>query len=227
MKPTHPLNILILLIANILICSNGLAQEIAGQVSFVKGEAWVQQGLAKRPLDTGSIIYVGDNLRTGKASNLFLKFLDKTFISLGPEAKMNVQAFDESEDAEDGFSVSILKGAFRFVSGLFAKKKPESVKIGVSVATIGIRGTHVAGEVFEHQEKDGVVVEASARVSLLEDEEGKDTAIEVSNAYGSVVIDEPGYGTEIADEHSPPSPIRRMQIRAINNLSRAIRRRIP
>ena len=49
------------------------------------------------------------------------------------------------------------------------------------------------------------------------------TAIEVSNEYGSVVIDKPGYGTEIPDEHSPPSPVRQLQIRTIDNLMRAIR----
>ena len=199
------------------------AENPAGKVTFLTGEAWVEQGLAKRPLDSGSIVYSGDKIRTGKESSIYLRFLDKTFFALGPEAKMDIDIYDESADAEDSFGTSILKGAFRFVSGLFAKKKPKSVKIKVSVATIGIRGTDVAGEVFEREEKDGVVVEASARVSLLEDEEGRKTAIEVSNAYGSVVIDEPGYGTEIADEHSPPSPVRRMQIRSVNTILRAIR----
>ena len=199
------------------------AADPAGKVTFLKGEAWVEQGLARRPLKSGSIVYAGDKIRTGKDANIYLRFLDKTFFVLGPEAKMNIDTYDESADAEDSFGTSILKGAFRFVSGLFAKKKPKSVKVNVTVATIGIRGTDVAGEVFEREEKDGVIVEASARVSLLEDEEGRKTAIEVSNAYGSVVIDEPGYGTEIADEHSPPSPVRRMQIRSVNTILRAIR----
>ena len=136
---------------------------------------------------------------------------------------MTIDTYNESEDAEDSFGASIFKGAFRFVSGFFAKEKPESVKIRISVATIGIRGTNVAGEVFEREEIDGVVVEASAIVSLLEDEEGKKTAIEVSNDYGSVVIDKPGYGTEISDEHSPPSQVRRMQIRTIQNILRGLR----
>ncbi|MFT5400228.1 MAG: hypothetical protein ACI8XW_003034 [Gammaproteobacteria bacterium] len=162
-------------------------------------------------------------MRTGRNSNLYMRFLDKTFFALGPDAKMDLEVFDESEDADDSFGASILKGAFRFISGILAKKKPKSVRVKVSVATIGVRGTDVAGEVFERQEKDGVVTEASAFVTLLEDEEGKPTAIEVSNAFGSVVIDKPGYGTEIPDEHSPPGTVRRMQIRTINNLLRAIR----
>ena len=136
---------------------------------------------------------------------------------------MNIDVFSESDDADESFGASILKDAFRFVSGLFANKKPESVRIRVSVGTIGIRGTNVAGEVFEREETSSGIVEASARIMLLENEDGGDSAIEVSNQYGSVIIDKPGYGTEIPDEHSPPGTVRRMQIRTIKNLLRAIR----
>jgi hypothetical protein len=45
----------------------------------------------------------------------------------------------------------------------------------------------------------------------------------VENKFGSVVIDQPGYGTEIPDEKSPPSPVRRMQLRTLDNLLRVIR----
>ena len=98
------------------------------------------------------------------------------------------------------------------------------MQVSVLVATIGIRGTQVEGEVTERQEKDGRTVDASAKVALLEPE-GSDSgsAIIVENQFGSVVIDKPGYGTEIPDEKSPPSPVRRMQLRTIDNLLRVIR----
>jgi hypothetical protein len=98
------------------------------------------------------------------------------------------------------------------------------MKVSVAVATIGIRGTHVEGEVIERQEKDGRTVDASAKVALLEPD-GSDagSAIIVENQFGSVVVDKPGYGTEIPDEKSPPSPVKRMQLRTIDNLLRAIR----
>lgn len=199
------------------------AQDPAGKVTFLEGDAWVQEGLARNPLDTGSVVYTGDQIRTGDGSNIYMTFLDETFFALGPEASMKIDSFDRSGEAETSFATSILKGAFRFVSGLLGRQAPQRFKVQVTVGTIGIRGTHVAGEVFERQEGDAGVVEAAANVMLLEDEEGRDTAIEVSNQYGSVVIDEPGFGTEIPDEHSPPSPVRRMQIRSVNNLMRAIR----
>jgi len=98
------------------------------------------------------------------------------------------------------------------------------VRITVAVATIGIRGTHFEGEVTERQEKDGKTVDASAKVALLEPE-GSDAgnAIVVENKFGSVTIDKPGYGTEIPDEKNPPSPVKRMQLRTIDNVLRALR----
>jgi hypothetical protein len=60
-------------------------------------------------------------------------------------------------------------------------------------------------------------------VVLLEPERGGGSAIVVENKFGSVVIDQPGYGTEIPDEKSPPSPVRRMQLRTLDNLLRVIR----
>jgi len=199
------------------------ARDPAGQVTFAEGEVWVQVGVARNPLETGSIVYTGDQVRTGDESNLYIRFRDDTFFALGPDAKMTIDGYDEREEAETSFAASVLKGAFRFVSGLLGKKAPQKFKVQVTVGTIGIRGTHVAGEVFERQETDTGVIEASASVMLLEDEEGRDTAIEVSNQYGSVVVEVPGYGTEIPDEHSPPGPVRRMQLRTVNNLMRAIR----
>ncbi len=98
------------------------------------------------------------------------------------------------------------------------------MRITIAVATIGIRGTHFEGEVTERQEKGGKTVDASAKVALLEPE-GSDAgnAIVVENKFGSVVIDKPGYGTEIPDEKSPPSPVKRMQLRTIDNLLRVLR----
>ena len=84
------------------------------------------------------------------------------------------------------------------------------VKTGV-VATIGIRGTTVGGEVEGE----------AATIVLLEDEAGTGaSAIEVGNDYGSVVIDQIGFGTRVPDAHSPPSPPARMTLRTIENLVR-------
>lgn len=215
-----------LLLACIFFTSgNALALEQAGIVETMQGEAWAKtEDWDIRPLKADGVFYSGDRITTGKNARIALRFLDNSFFVLGPESEMVVDGFSLKEEANESFSTRILKGTFRFLSGLIAKKEPQAMSVGTLVATIGIRGTQVAGEVIPRQEINGVVVEASAIITLLEpeDKESK-TSIEVFNQFGSVIIDEPGYGTEIPDEHSPPGPVRKMQIRSIKNLMRAIR----
>jgi hypothetical protein len=182
-------------------------------------------GAAARKLAEGDAIFAGERIRTGGGTVLQIEFTDKSRFVLGPNAEFEVGRYSYGSGAEqDAFYSRVVKGAFRFVTGLIARKEKKNMQVGVIVATIGIRGTHVEGEVTERQEKDGKTVDASAKVVLLEPE-GSDaaTAIVVENRFGSVVVDKPGYGTEIPDEKSPPSPVQRMQLRTLDNLLRAIR----
>jgi hypothetical protein len=179
-----------------------------------------------RKLAEGDPLFAGERIRTGAGTVLQLEFADKSRFTLGPNAEFEVERYVQASagSSEEAFTSRILKGAFRFVSGLIAHTKPGNMRVVTAVATIGVRGTHVEGEVSERQEKDGKTVDASAKVALLEPE-GSDTsgAVVVENKFGSVVVDKPGYGTEIPDEKSPPSPVKKMQLRTIDNLLRAIR----
>jgi len=181
-------------------------------------------GSTARRLAAGDPLYAGERVRTGPETVLQIEFSDKGRFTLGPNAEFELSRYSYASGGEDAFYSRVLKGAFRFVTGLIASRERKNVQVGVVVATIGIRGTHFEGEVTERQEKDGQMVDASARVVLLEPE-GSDggSALVVENKFGSVVIDQPGFGTEIPDEKSPPSPVRRMQLRTLDNLLRVIR----
>ena len=179
-----------------------------------------------RKLAEGDPVFARERIRTGTGTILQIEFNDKSRFTLGPNSEFEVERYFQAAggSGEDAFYSRIIKGAFRYVSGLIARTKRQNVRIITAVATIGIRGTHFEGEVTERQEKGGRTVDASAKVALLEPE-GSDAgnAIVVENKFGSVVIDKPGYGTEIPDEKSPPSPVKRMQLRTIDNLQRALR----
>ena len=55
-----------------------------------------------------------------------------------------------------------------------------------------------------------------------DDDEATYTAIEVYNDYGQVTIDEPGFGTEVADSKTAPTPAKRMKLRTIDNIMRSM-----
>lgn len=217
---------LIVLVLLLLPAMVEAAAPAIGRISRLTGD---QLGYAQAPgaparkLAAGDAVFAAERIRTGAGTVLQIEFTDRSRFTLGPNAEFEVSRYDQAPGAEAFYS-RVLKGAFRFVTGLIAQKERRSVQVGVIVATIGIRGTHFEGEVIERQEKDGQPVDASAKVVLLEPE-GTDarTAIVVENKFGSVVIDQPGYGTEIPDEKSPPSPVRRMQLRTLDNLMRVIR----
>lgn len=190
------------------------AQESAAEVIDLRGTASaVAETGARRNLDEGDALFQGDRVETGADSALSMRFTDGSTFQLGESAAMSVDAYSYKENADsDSFTTSLFKGAFRFVSGLIARARSRAMGVRTPVATIGIRGTSVAGETDA----------TSARIVLLEPEEPRPTAIEVSNAFGSVTIDEPGFGTEIPDASSPPSPPRRMQLQTIQNLMRTL-----
>jgi len=203
--------------------SVGRASRITGdQVSSAQAP-----GGPVRKLAEGDPVFAGERIRTGAGTVLQIEFTDKSRFTLGPNAEFEVERYFQAaggSSGEEAFHSRILKGAFRYVSGLIVRNKRQNVRVTVAVATIGIRGTHFEGEVTERQEKDGRTVDASAKVALLE-AEGSDAgnAIVVENKFGSVVIDKPGFGTEIPDEKSPPSPVKKMQLRTIDNVLRALR----
>ena len=192
------------------------AAQVVGKVTALKGKVTaIGADGEERKLRRGRPFFAGDQISTAERSAVALQFKDKTSFALGAESAMSVDEFvyGESEE-EDTVSATILKGAFRFITGLVAKRKPKSMNIQLgTTATIGIRGTNVAGE---------LIGEAATIVLLEPEEDGKFTAIEVFNEHGAVEIDEPGYGTEVPDANSPPSPIRRMKLNTITNITRSI-----
>lgn len=193
------------------------AMDAVGEIVGIQGEAkaTASDGTV-RMLTSGGNVFAKERISTGESARVRIVFKDKSKMSLGPSTEMEVESFSQATPTRGAsFGTRFFKGAFRFVTGLIGRRDPASVRVRLPVATIGIRGTHFGAELDE----------TSAKVMLLEPEEGNQpSAIEVANNYGQVVVDEPGYGTEIPDEFSPPSPVRKMNVRSIKNVLRVMRK---
>ncbi|MFT4582606.1 MAG: hypothetical protein ACI915_002431 [Gammaproteobacteria bacterium] len=210
----------------------------AANVTELDGKAFaVAKGGVMRRLKVNDRLYEQERVITSRKASVSLTFTDGTAIALGAKTIITVDSYSyrkpsapEPADAEEpaeakkeAFSMSILQGAVRAVTGLLAKRRPLSVRFRMKVATIGIRGTHFAAEV------DG---DSATIILLAQQDPSASNAIEVSNAYGKVDIDQSGWGTEIPDATSPPSPPRKMNtthnmgniLRSINTTRRV---RIP
>lgn len=188
------------------------AAESIARASIVRGSVSAASIDAPlRALEAGSELFTGDRVVTGRDSAVQITFDDRTRLALGENTELIVSRYSMARD-NPAFALRVLRGVFRIVTGVIAGIQPRAVAVEIPVATIGIRGTHFGAEIQE----------SSAVVILLDPENGKGNAIEVTNQFGSVTIDQPGYGTEIPDAASPPSPPRRMRVRAIDNLIRTL-----
>jgi hypothetical protein len=92
-------------------------------------------------------VHQADAIVTGDASRLSIALLDQSVLTVGSNASLTVDrfVFDTEADAA-GVLVSLVQGAFRFVSGSRGAE-PERVAFRTPTATIGIRGTIIEAAV--------------------------------------------------------------------------------
>ena len=127
---------------------------VVGEVSTLTGEAFVVLADGTREaLSTGDAIFANDVIETVDGSAIKLIMLDQTLFSLGANSRFSVNEFSYDPTTQEGESLfSVLKGSFLFVSGQIAKSDPADMMVNTPVATIGVRGTIVSGEVLPEGE---------------------------------------------------------------------------
>lgn len=119
-----------------------------GVVAAIQGKVELMTpGAAGRVVQSGAEIFIGDEVKTDALGHLQILLLDETVFTIGPNSAITIDKFIYDPKTHVGkVEASITKGVFRYVSGKIAANKPENVAIKLPTATIGIRGTIVAGE---------------------------------------------------------------------------------
>lgn len=88
-----------------------------------------------------------DAIVTGADSRLLIRLTDESVLTVGANAALNVDRFViDTESDPAGVLVSMVRGAFRFVSGSRGAER-ERVAFRTPTATIGIRGTIIEAAV--------------------------------------------------------------------------------
>lgn len=163
-----------------------------GQVTDLDGNAFAIRADGTRVhLANGDAVYEGDIVETGgTGSAIRMIFTDKTEFSLGADARLALDQLVFNPDTQTGAAqFSVLKGVFIFASGQIAKTDNTDMTVITPVATIGIRGTEVAGRVSA----------ADSQFTVI------DGAIEVTTQAGSVTLDDRGETTLVAGNDMVPS----------------------
>lgn len=111
---------------------------LVGTVSMVRDGQEVK-------LERGAVLRTGDLVKVAADSSAQLRMSDQSIIALAPqtEFKITEYKFSSEKPAEGRALFSLIKGAFRTVTGMIGKQARENYSVSAgAVATIGIRGTH-------------------------------------------------------------------------------------
>ncbi|WP_395646372.1 FecR domain-containing protein [Terricaulis sp.] len=96
----------------------------------------------ERPLATGNPVFQNQMISTGANSVAQLLFTDQMTLSIGQRSQVTLDryVYDPTRTSGGGATVSMARGAMRFVSGT---QDPRTYQVRTPIATIGVRGTIV------------------------------------------------------------------------------------
>ena len=129
--------------------SAGPGSVIVGKITAVAGKSSViHLDKSHVPAKVDASVYQGDVIETSKTGAVNIQFTDNTMFAVSENARLSVDQFAYDASKDSGRSIfSMLRGVFVYTSGLIGKKDPSKVRIETPVASLGIRGTVIAGHI--------------------------------------------------------------------------------
>ncbi len=160
----------------LLLVTANLNAATAARLQTLQSPVWLERAQERRVLTLGEQLQDGDRVITGKAARAVLLLADGSRVKLGENARFEVTQLKAPEE-EGGFlsgALNVLKGAFRYTTGLISKRYKRDLRVSVATATIGIRGTDVWGKAEEERDfvvllEGSVEIERDGQTVTLED----------------------------------------------------------
>ena len=120
-------------------------------VESVLSPAWLERADGRRePLTAGMTLGNREKIHTGDGARALLRLAEGSAVKLGESAMLSIDDLNQKKDAKGGVvsaSLEVVRGAFRFTTGLLAKAEGQrDVRVRVNAVTAGIRGTDVWGK---------------------------------------------------------------------------------
>jgi hypothetical protein len=181
------------------------AAEPIGAAVVVVNQVTAALASETRTLQSGNGVHQDELIEVASDASSELKLNDETRMALGPGAKLRLDKFVyDAQQTKGDIAVNLVKGAFRFVTGVAAKP---SYVVRVPQASITVRGT-----IFDVYVQDN-------GISWLLLHEG---AVQVCNDGGKCqVLDEPGKLLRISDGGDVEPPARWTKLKHKTNFDDA------
>jgi hypothetical protein len=136
------------------------ASNVGTLESLVKDVWGTPPGAARMALAEAASIVLNQRLETGDESAAQIRFIDASKLTLGENANAVVDEYVFAGDASRS-TVTLAKGAFRFISGQMPEK---NMRLKTPTASIGIRGTELKIDVYDDGATELSTVSGAANI---------------------------------------------------------------
>lgn len=149
-----PIRVAALTLWAAVFCSAAYAASPAPVITVegVLSPAWVERADGRRePLSIGMALNNREKVHTGDGGRALLRLAEGSAIKLGESGMLALDNLVQKRDAKSnevvGASLDVVRGAFRFTTGILGKSNAQrDVNVKVRAVTAGIRGTDVWGK---------------------------------------------------------------------------------
>lgn len=141
--------------------TRAFAADGVGALESVANEVWgTQTGASRVALTEAAAIFRNQRLETGEESAAGVRFIDASKLTLGANASAVIDEYVFAGDASRS-TVTLAKGAFRFISGQMPEK---NMRLKTPSVSIGIRGTELKIDVYEDGSTELSTIEGAANI---------------------------------------------------------------
>ena len=116
-------------------------------ITTLIGKAWILEANGQpKYLRIEDPLNRNYRVETAEHSRLGIRFSDGTEIQLGPEASITLDDYllNPDQPEQSRFKLRMARGMLRVITGMIVKLNPNRFEVHTRMATIGIRGCHVA-----------------------------------------------------------------------------------
>ncbi|MBV8502918.1 MAG: FecR domain-containing protein [Paucibacter sp.] len=118
------------------------AQDVAGMVKNLKGQAQLDRAGKSQPVRVGDSLMEGDQVSTGADSSIGIVLRDDTLLAAGAKSTLLINRFAFNATTHEGrLDSTVKRGTLAVISGKIAHANPDAVQFGTNTMTLGVRGT--------------------------------------------------------------------------------------
>ena len=146
----------------LLLPLRAFAAQTVGSAAVVVNAVWAKpESGGRRSLQQAAPAAFGDTLSTGEESALIVRFIDNSQLTLGADAEAVIDEFVYA-GANSSETLTLVKGAFRYISGQIPEEK---IAIETPTVTIGVRGTDIKVDVYDDGSTEMSTVDGAVAVA--------------------------------------------------------------